>query len=122
VFNTGAVGGRPFLSPAKLQTMKSLSKEEILERRLNEDNMCHGEDYIDDYGVHDTIYDAMDEYAKQEAIEFFKWNAASIKGYVDYIMRERDGDVDLEEALSKFENSTIEERYNLYLQHKTNNQ
>lgn len=30
---------------------------------------------------------AMEEYAKQQAIEFFKWNARSISKYLDYLKR-----------------------------------
>jgi len=95
--------------------MKSLSKE------INDADFVHLAADCVGHGLLETgkrNYELAQQLAKQEAIEFFKWNAASIKGYVDYIMRERDGDVDLEEALSKFENSTIEQRYELYLQHK----
>ena len=92
-----------------------LSKEEIVKRHT--DGWVGGMTPGDEERI---VYPSMDEYAKQEAIEFFKWNAASVKGYVDYIMRARESESDeqLQSNLDKFETATLEERYNLYVQSK----
>lgn len=48
-----------------------IDKDIILERYLTEDHICHGPHYIDDYGVYETVYKAMDEYAIALAEEAF---------------------------------------------------
>jgi hypothetical protein len=48
------------------------TKEEILDAWLDKDHMHHNRkaDYIDDYGVHSIVEDAMEEYAKEVAIDY----------------------------------------------------
>jgi hypothetical protein len=48
------------------------TKEEILDEHLVKNKIFSDRkaDYIDDYGVHEVIEDAMDEYAKEIAIAF----------------------------------------------------
>jgi hypothetical protein len=60
------------------------------------------------------------ELMKQDAIEFFKWNALKVDGYVKYIEQIKPlvTSNEIEEALNIFEGSTLEERYELYLQSK----
>ncbi len=63
--------------------------------------------------------EAMDEYAKQEAIEFYIWNAKQIGQYIDDTkmyagLSEKD-----KIKITNFEKATIPSRYNLYLQSKT---
>lgn len=87
-----------------------MTKEEILYKESN----------FDEYeGGITGVFKAMDKYAKEVAIGFMKWNAASIKGYIDYTMRARDSETNeqLEKELGIFENAPIEERFNLYLNH-----
>lgn len=66
------------------------------------------------------IYEAMDIYAKQEAIEFMKFNAREIAKYLNYCKRVQEAvtDEEIEKALNTFENANIEARYQLYLQSK----
>lgn len=51
------------------------TKEEILDQHLAKNKVMGSrkEDYIDDYGVHDVIGDAMDDYARQSIIDFLLW-------------------------------------------------
>jgi mannitol-1-phosphate/altronate dehydrogenase len=101
--------------------MKLLSKEELFMNKGLADHPIP----IDNLQFKGSkVKQLLREYAKQEAIEFFKWNAASVKGYVDYIMRARESGshAQLEKELNKFESGTLDQRYELYLQHKTNNQ
>lgn len=62
--------------------------------------------------------DAMKTYAKQQSIEFFKWNALKIDGYIKYVEQIKPlvTSLEIEEALNIFEGSTIEERYDLFIQ------
>ncbi len=57
---------------------------------------------------------------KNDAIEFFKWNALKVDGYVKYIEQIKPlvTSNEIDEALNTFEGSTLEERYELYLQSK----
>lgn len=53
-----------------------MTEQEILDKHLEtEDGICHSRefDYIDDYGIHKLIEEAMREFAKQEAIAFKEW-------------------------------------------------
>lgn len=61
------------------------------------------------------------ELMKQDAIEFFRWNALKVDGYVKYIEQIKPlvTSNEIEEALNTFEGSTLEERYELYLQSKS---
>lgn len=65
-----------------------------------------------------AISEAMDEYAKQQAIEFFKWNARSISEYMDYLKRAHnsEGMEEMELELNHFESNSIEGRYNLFIE------
>jgi hypothetical protein len=61
------------------------------------------------------------ELMKQDAIEFFKWNALKVDGYVKYIEQIKPlvTSNEIEEALNTFEGATLQERYELYLQSKS---
>jgi hypothetical protein len=61
------------------------------------------------------------DFVKEDAIEFFKWNALKVDGYVQYIEKIKPlvTSNEIEEALNTFEGSTLEERYELYLQSKS---
>lgn len=61
---------------------------------------------------------AMDKFAKQQAVEFFKWNARSISEYMDYLKRvhNSEGMEEMELELNHFENNSIEGRYNLFIE------
>lgn len=64
---------------------------------------------------------AMDIHSKNIAIGFFKWNAEKVSEYIDYLKRVdfADGLTEKETELNKFENGTIEDRFNQYLQSLT---
>lgn len=66
----------------------------------------------------EQVKNAMDIWAKQQAIEFFKWNAKSISDYLDYLKRVNgsEGLEEMELELNHFENSSIEGRYNLFIE------
>lgn len=50
------------------------TKEDILDEHFERGKIMQVKDeYIDDYGVHDFIYEAMTEYAQQQAIAFANW-------------------------------------------------
>lgn len=55
---------------------------------------------------------------KPQSIEFFKWNALKIDGYIKYVEQIKPlvTSHEIEEALNIFEGSTIEERYDLFIQ------
>ena len=62
------------------------TKEEILDSHLKENYADREKNYIDDYGVHEHIEDAMEEYAKQEALNiliFYK-KMQSENGWVSF--------------------------------------
>lgn len=61
------------------------------------------------------------ELMKQDAIEFFKWNALKIDSYIKYIEQIKPlvTSNEIEEILNTFEGSTLEERYELYVQSKS---
>lgn len=47
------------------------TKEDILDEHLKRGKVMYRKDeYIDDYGVHDFIYEALDEWAKQQILAF----------------------------------------------------
>jgi hypothetical protein len=62
------------------------------------------------------ISPAMDEYAKEIAVEFFKWNTSKIVGYIQYIQQIRDlvRSEEIERNLNEFEGATLEERFELF--------
>lgn len=66
------------------------------------------------------LFAAMDEYAKQQAIAFFKWNAKNISIYLDYLRRvdEAEGEEEMELELNHFENNSIEGRYTLFVENQ----
>lgn len=69
---------------------------------------------------YDTALKAMDEFAMQEAIGFFKWNAKEIAKYLNYCKKVQEAvtDEEMERALTTFESSNIAARYQLYLKYK----
>lgn len=66
----------------------------------------------------DNCINAMEQYAKQEAIGFYVWNAKTIAQYLDDIktLRGEEGAAKVN-AIAEFESATIEQRYLLYRQH-----
>ena len=65
-----------------------------------------------------AVSESMDEYAKQQAISFFKWNAQKVSKYMDYLRRvdKAGGLEEMELALNHFENGTIESRYSQFIE------
>jgi hypothetical protein len=103
-----------------------MTKEETLAKELGcQDYDLPGEIFCyhtKERGVKDfiSILKVMDMWAKQESIEFFKWNALKVDGYIKYIdqIKPLVTSNEIEMALSIFEGSTLEERYELYQQSK----
>lgn len=63
-------------------------------------------------------FKAMDVYARQQAIAFFKWNAAKVSEYMDYLRRvdQSEGVDETELALNHFEGATIDGRYSQFIE------
>lgn len=61
---------------------------------------------------------AMDEYSKQQAIAFFKWNCRQIDQYINYLNRVNAADriQEKDQELDRFENATIEQRYAQFIE------
>ena len=61
---------------------------------------------------------AMDEFAKQQAIAFFKWNASKVSEYMDYLRRtdQAQGVTEIELELNHFEGTTIDGRYAQFIE------
>lgn len=60
---------------------------------------------------------AMDQFAKQQATAFFKWNCKQVDHYLNYLKRVHEADCTQEkdQELDCFENATIEQRYMLFI-------
>ena len=68
----------------------------------------------------DEILDAMDEYAKQEAVAFYLWSVKEIGQYVrDIKTYKYDGLADeKKKEIEIFETATVPQRYDLYIKSK----
>ena len=66
------------------------------------------------------IENAMDEYAKQEAIDFFKWYGVKMATFIEYITKIKPivESNEIEEKIIEFEGKSIQELYELYLKSK----
>lgn len=89
-----------------------MSKEEILEHYIN-----GAETFTKHFKP--SILAAMDQYAKEVAIGFFKWNAKQLNEYIAYTQKGQQylGTSEYEQQMDFFEKATFEERYQLYLNH-----
>lgn len=69
----------------------------------------------------ELIYQAMDEFAKQQATAFFKWNCKQVDHYLNYLKRvhEADRTQEKDQELDRFENATIELRYMQFIEQQT---
>ena len=67
------------------------------------------------------IHDAMDEYAKEVAIDFFKWNVMKVDEYVSYLngVNRAEGLTEKHKESDNFECATISGRFDLYQQEKS---
>lgn len=82
------------------------SKQEILDNYLDGWGCSRMHGYIDaDGGIYDTIEGAMEEYAKQQSIDFKEWCAEHIYYPAD--------------PLVKYERLSQDEIYDLYLKSKS---
>jgi hypothetical protein len=61
---------------------------------------------------------------KELAIGFFKWNAEKVGVFVKYLLdvKKLVSSNEIEENIVKFENSTIEERFDMYIEYLKNKQ
>lgn len=69
----------------------------------------------------ERILAAMDEYAKEVSIDFFKWNALKVDEYINYLdsVNKADGITDKQKEADHFEGSTIAGRFEIYQQEKS---
>lgn len=79
-------------------------------------------------GLADPIYSkdyngAMDEYAKQQSIDFFKWYVDKMTFFLEYIkdIRPSVTSNEVEEKIKEFEGKDFDTLYNLFLQSQTPN-
>lgn len=65
------------------------------------------------------VYEAMDEYAKQVSIEFFKWYGVKMMGFMHYLIdiRATVTSDEIEEKIREHEGKSIEELYNQFIKH-----
>ena len=64
---------------------------------------------------------AMDEYAEQEAIGFFKWNNDTAQRHINYLIDKRRGAMgtqEMDDEMQRWEQMGIGDRYDLYIQSK----
>jgi len=97
------------------------TKEEILKPFVYED-----EERVEPIVYVSKALEAMDEYAAQEseiksrerAIALFKWYAAKMVGFIEYIkdIRPTVTSNEIEEKLKEFEGQSFDNLYNLFLQ------
>ncbi len=68
----------------------------------------------------EAVSGAMDEWAKIEAIEFFKWYGIKFSGLIEYITKIKPlvKSEEIEEKILEFEGQSIERLYELYQQSK----
>ena len=100
-----------------MTTNQTKSKEEVLWSFPQGESEPYGRPPIN------RIYEAMDAYAKQEAIDFFQFNLKIIGGYLALIKAATDaadGKI-VKDFMNEYEVATLEERYNMYQTYKTNN-
>ena len=92
---------------------KPLSKEEILDKF---DMEYHMGGYSED-----DIMSAMDEYSKQEAVNFFIWYGVKMMGLLHYVLdiRATITSQELEEKIIEHEGKSVAELYDLFLESKT---
>ena len=66
------------------------------------------------------IDEAMDEWAKLNAIEFFKWYGVKMASFMAYITKVRPimKSEEIEERIQEFEGQTFEKLYELFLKSK----
>lgn len=89
-----------------------MDKQEIVKRL--KDGWVGGMTHGDQERI---VYPAMDEYAEQQSIAFFKWNAEKVAVYAHYLenIKKLVTSNEIEENLVKFEGMSIEERYQLFI-------
>lgn len=87
------------------------SKEDILKE--------YAVETIDEYNsLYERVKKAMDQYARQQAIEFFKWYGVKMAVFVEYIkdIRPLVTSKEIEEKIKEFDGKSFEELYNLFIQ------
>jgi len=85
----------------------------------------HFKCYVKEQQGYFLTEDKLDEYAKQEAIEFLKWYALKLIAFAEYVKNVKPivTSDEIEEKLSEFEGKEIKDVHELYLQSKiTNNE
>ena len=87
-----------------------MTKEKIIEHKIPKwSEICEQE-----------VMECMSEYAKQEAIDFFKWYGVKMATFIEYITKIKPivESNEIEEKIIEFEGKSIQELYELYLKPK----
>ena len=81
----------------------------------------YGADTTDKQALWNAFLPVLEEFSKQHAVEFFKWNAQKASEYLDYLRRvdKSEGLEEMELELNHFENNTIEGRYYIFIEPKS---
>lgn len=99
-----------------------MTKEEIInkhtssERRESDFNQSKGYDFK--YLNLTSARLAMDEYAKQQSIDFFKWYGVKMASFLEYLTTVKPicRSEEIEEAMSRHEGATFEQLYAQFIE------
>lgn len=66
----------------------------------------------------DFCLKAMDEYAKQQAVDFFKWYGLKMASFLEYLTKIKSitESKEIEEAIKNHEGATFEQLYNQFIE------
>ncbi len=107
---------QPFLN--QRLNYNTMTKEDILKPYIEHSSNMFDEpkDIVEDC----NCYLAMEVYAKQESIEFFKWYVLKMIAFIVYLkdIKPIVTSQEVEEKLLEFEGQSIERLYELYLNSK----
>lgn len=90
-----------------------MTKEEIVQKALSQIRVTDGHGEIGEY-----ISNAMDEYAKQQSVDFFKWYGTRMASLIKYICEVRPiaEDKKMEEIILKHEGATLDQLYSQFIE------
>jgi hypothetical protein len=102
---------------APMEQTAMQTKDEILEYAIKNIGDYGGEDH---YSENQTSY-AMDKWAEQQSIEFFKWYALKSVSLITYLLEIKPlvRSEELESKIEEFEGKPIADLYALFLKSKT---
>ena len=102
---------------AFLDSVLAVIKKEILDSSIPEDKD------FNEFLLMEFPTVLCEQYAKELAIEFFKFNCTNIDSYLDYLRRVSgaEGNLEKEQEINLFESGTIETRFDMFMQKRSSN-